>query len=429
MRRRVVVTGIGIISPLGRGAEATWEAMKEGRSGVDFISLFDAAEFPTKIAGEVRNYSVAQIGEDEAKWKYSGRNIKFALAAAKEAVKDSGVWERGYEPDRTGVYLGAGEGGQDFFNFVEAIAQAYDESERNVDPAQFFRGGVEKLHGKKELEQEPGMSASHLGELLDARGPNFNCLTACAASSQAIGEAVEIIRRGDADVMVSGGAHSMITPFGVTGFNKLTALSTRNDAPTRASRPFDRDRDGFVLGEGSGMVVLEELERAKKRGAKIYGEVTGYGSTADAFRVTDAHPDGRGAIACLRLALADARMNPDDIHYINAHGTSTDVNDRVETVAVKEVFGPLAYKIPMSSIKSMSGHLIAAAGAVEAITCLLAIRDSVAPPTINYENPDPDCDLDYVPNVARKMPIAHAVSNSFGFGGQNISLVLSRFAG
>jgi 3-oxoacyl-[acyl-carrier-protein] synthase II len=276
------------------------------------------------------------------------------------------------------------------------------------------------------MEQEPGMSASHLAELFDARGPNFNCLTACAASSQAIGEAVEIIRRGDADVMLSGGTHSMIHPFGVTGFNLLTALSTNNDDPRGASRPFDRDRDGFVLGEGAAMVVLEELEHARQRGARIYGEVTGYGSTADAYRITDTHPEGRGATRCIKLALEDAGLNGDDIHYINAHGTSTSVNDKVETLAIKNAFGEHAYQIPVSSTKSMMGHLIAAAGATELIVCLMAIRDRVLPPTINYQTPDPECDLDYIPNVARQARCDHALSNSFGFGGQNITLIVSR---
>jgi len=238
-----------------------------------------------------------------------------------------------------------------------------------------------------------------------------------------------MIRRGDADVMLSGGTHSMIHPFGVTGFNLLTALSTQNDEPAKASRPFDKNRDGFVLGEGAGMLVLEELDHARTRGAEIYGEIIGYGSTADAFRITDTHPEGRGAASCLRMALADAGLNPDDVHYINAHGTSTDVNDRVETLAIKKVFGEQAYRTPVSSTKSMMGHLIAAAGATELIVCLLAIRDNVLPPTINYETPDPDCDLDYVPNTAREARCDVAVSNSFGFGGQNITLVVSRFAG
>lgn len=273
------------------------------------------------------------------------------------------------------------------------------------------------------------MPAGHLAGLFGAQGPNVNCLTACAASSQAIGEAVEIIRRGEADVMLAGGTHTMIHPFGVTGFNLLTALSTRNDEPTKASRPFDRQRDGFVLGEGSGMVVLESLECAKARGAKIYGEICGFGSTADAFRITDTHPEGRGAISCIKMALDDAEVGLDEVDYINAHGTSTNVNDKVETLAVKQVFGERAYKIPISSTKSMMGHLIAAAGATEVVFCLLAIRDNVVPPTTNYEDPDPDCDLDYVPNVARRVKCNTVLTNSFGFGGQNIALLLKRFAG
>jgi 3-oxoacyl-[acyl-carrier-protein] synthase II len=263
--------------------------------------------------------------------------------------------------------------------------------------------------------------------LFNAQGPNVNCLTACAASSQAIGEATEIIRRGDADAMISGGTHSMIHPFGVTGFNLLTALSTRNDAPEKASRPFDRLRDGFVLGEGAAMIVLEELEHARRRGAQIYGEVIGFGSTADAYRITDIHPDGRGAIACMRMAIRDAGLSPVDVDYVNAHGTSTLVNDRVETVACRVVFGDRAEQTPVSSTKSMMGHLIAAAGVTEMIVCLMAIRDRVLPPTINYENPDPDCDLDYVPNEAREAKCDVALNNSFGFGGQNITLAVGRF--
>ncbi len=273
------------------------------------------------------------------------------------------------------------------------------------------------------------MPAGHLASMFDAQGPNLNCLTACAASSQAIGEATEIIRRGDADAMISGGTHSMIHPFGVTGFNLLTALSTRNDEPHRASRPFDRLRDGFVLGEGAAMIILEELEHAKARGAKIYGEILGYGTTADAYRITDIHPEGRGAIGCMRMAIKDAGIAASDVDYVNAHGTSTTVNDRVETKACKEVFGEGPNGKPISSTKSMMGHLIAAAGVTELIVCLMAIRDNVLPPTINYENPDPDCDLDYVPNEARETPCNIALNNSFGFGGQNISLVVAGFDG
>ncbi|MCH7990706.1 MAG: rhomboid family intramembrane serine protease [Planctomycetes bacterium] len=272
-----------------------------------------------------------------------------------------------------------------------------------------------------------GGDAAHLAGLFNAQGPNLNCLTACAASSQAIGEATELIRRGDVDIMLSGGAHSMIHPFGVTGFNLLTALSTFNESPQKASRPFDKNRDGFVLGEGAGMLVLEELDRAKQRGAQIHGEIIGYGSTADAYRITDIHPQGRGAIACIKMALSDARVNPEEIGYVNAHGTSTSVNDRVESLAIKESFGACGARTPVSSIKSMMGHLIAAAGSVEAIACLLAIKNNLLPPTINYETPDPDCDLDYVPNTPREVPVSKVLSNSFGFGGQNISLIFSEF--
>jgi 3-oxoacyl-[acyl-carrier-protein] synthase II len=258
-------------------------------------------------------------------------------------------------------------------------------------------------------------------------GPNYNCLTACAASSQAVGEALELIRRGDADLMLAGGSHSMIHPLGMTGFNLLTALSTNNANPQKASRPFDKERDGFVLGEGAGMLVLEELEHARRRGATIYAEVTGYGSSADAFRMTDSHPEGRGAIACIQGAVKDSGLAPEQVGYINAHGTSTQVNDLVETIAIKKVFGDAAYKTPVSSTKSMLGHLIAAAGAVELIISITAMRRGVLPPTINYEVPDPECDLDYIPNEAREKRVDHILSNSFGFGGQNISLIASRF--
>jgi 3-oxoacyl-[acyl-carrier-protein] synthase II len=327
------------------------------------------------------------------------------------------------DPSRFGVYLGSGEGHQDFDRFTQmVIAGLTDEG---FDIARFTKAGLELLNPIVELEQEPNMPAGHLAGLFNAQGPNANCLTACAASSQAVGEATEMIRRGDVDVMLSGGTHSMIHPFGVTGFNLLTALSTSNDAPEKASRPFDRKRDGFVLGEGAAMVVLEELEHARKRGAPVFGEITGYGSTADAFRITDTHPEGRGATACMKLALADAGLNPSEIGYINAHGTSTSVNDKVETLAIKQAFGEAAPRVPFSSTKSMMGHLIAAAGATELIICLLALRDQVLPPTINYEYPDPECDLDYVPNQARESRFSHAMSNSFGFGGQNITLIAS----
>jgi 3-oxoacyl-[acyl-carrier-protein] synthase II len=426
MRRRVVITGLGCITPMGTEVHTVWEGLKQGASGVGYTSIFDASRFPTRISAEVRDWDVSDVGEDPEVWKLRGRHTKFAAGAAKKAVADSGILDRPLDPARFGVYLGSGEGQQDFHCFARMMTRALAGGE--FDMGLFTKAGLEWLHPTIELEQEPNMPAGHLAALFDAQGPNANCLTACAASSQAIGEAVEIIRRADADVMLSGGTHSMIHPFGVTGFNLLTALSTNNDHPTKASRPFDRDRDGFVLGEGAAMVVLEELEHARARGAQIYGEVSGYGSTADAYRITDTHPEGRGATRCIKLALEDAGLNPDQIHYINAHGTSTSVNDKVETLAIKNAFGEQAYKIPISSTKSMMGHLIAAAGATELIVSLMAIRDGVLPPTINYETPDPDCDLDYIPNTARQAPCQHALSNSFGFGGQNITLIVSQFA-
>ncbi len=428
MRRRVVVTGIGCVTPMGADVETMWRRLLAGESGVGYISIFDASGFPTKIAAEVRDWDISQADENPEDWKYQGRHTRFAVGAAKQAMADSDLELEKVEPTRFGVYTGCGEGQQDFNRFAEMMVAALDGHKDKLDLTKFIHKGLETLHPIAELEQEPNMPAGHLASLFNAQGPNVNCLTACAASSQAIGEAVEIIRRGEADVMLSGGAHTMIHPFGVTGFNLLTAISTRNDEPTRASRPFDRDRDGFVLGEGASMLILESLEGAQARGAKIHGEIVGYGSTADAFRITDTHPEGRGAIACMKMAIDDAGLNPDDVDYINAHGTSTTVNDKVETLAIKRVFGERAYKIPASSTKSMMGHLIAAAGATELIICLLAIRDNAVPPTTNYENPDPDCDLDYVPNTAREHRCDVALSNSFGFGGQNISLLVKRFS-
>jgi 3-oxoacyl-[acyl-carrier-protein] synthase II len=426
MKRRVVITGLGCITPLGHSVEEMWQALLRCESGVGYTTHFDASKFPTRISAEVKNWDISNAGEDPNRWKYRGRHSRFAAGAAKQAMQNSGLNGK-HAPTRFGVYLGSGEGQQDFASFTRMMASALEGE--TLDVGAFARQGLETLHPMSELEQEPHMPAAHMASMFNAQGPNANCLTACAASSQAIGEAAELIRRGEADIMLSGGTHSMIHPFGVTGFNLLTALSTRNDAPTKASRPFDKDRDGFVLGEGAAMLVLEELDHAKARGAKIHGEILGFGSTADAYRITDTHPEGRGANSCIRLALADAGLNPTDVQYINAHGTSTDVNDKVESLAIKTVFGEHAYKVPVSSTKSMLGHLIAAAGATELIICLMAIRDNVLPPTINYETPDPQCDLDYIPNQPRQARCDVALSNSFGFGGQNISLIVGRFNG
>ena len=428
-KRRVVVTGLGLVTPVGLDVKSTWEALREGRGGVGPISLFDAGSFLTRIAAEVKDFRLERdLGEDAARWENHGRNTQLALAAAAQAIDQSGLAAyAARDSARFGVYLGAGEGQQDFSRFVDLVYRS--KRGEKVDTGLFTQLGLGMLDRLKEEEQEPGTPAGHVASAFGARGPNLSCLTACAASAQAIGEAVEIIRRGSADVMLSGGVHSMIHPFGITGFILLTAMSTRNDEPSRASRPFDRDRDGFVIGEGGGMLVLEELEHARRRGATIFGEVAGHASTADAFRLTDSRDDGRGAVVAMRLALEDGALGPEDVDYINAHGTSTKVNDSVETVAIKRMFGERAYEIPVSSTKSMTGHLIAAGGAVEAIVCLLAIRDGVVPPTINLEEPDPDCDLDYVPGAAREQKLDVALSNSFGFGGQNTALVLQRFAG
>jgi 3-oxoacyl-[acyl-carrier-protein] synthase II len=425
MRRRVVVTGIGMINPLGTRVETVWDALKNAKSGVGYISIFDASNYPTKIAAEVRGWDVSDCGQSVEVWSKRGRHARFAAGAAFQAINDSGILDSIKDPTQIGVYFGAGEGNQDFYNFTSMVATGA-KSPTEFDMDAFVAKGLEILNPALELEQEPSMPAAHIANMFDIQGPNLNCLTACAASSQAVGEATELIRRGDVDAMVAGGAHSMIHPFGLTGFSLLTALSTNNDNPQGASRPFDRLRDGFVLGEGSSVVILEEYEHAKKRGAQIYGEVLGYGCSADAYRITDIHPEGRGAIGCMTASIRDANISPDQVDYVNAHGTSTSVNDRVETVACRAVFGSRAPKVPVSSTKSMMGHLIAAAGVTEMIVCLLAIRDNVLPPTINQENPDPECDLDYVPNQARQAKVDIALTNSFGFGGQNVTLAVSR---
>ncbi len=430
MRRRVVITGMGAITPLGHNVQDLYRSQLEGQSGVGPITHFNARRFPTTFAAQVKDFDLGEHVKDAERWADAGANTRFAAAAAQQAVADADLRSNStVDRTRFGVYLGSGEGTQDFHCLISLVARHYRRQGDSVDTLGFSGDALKELHARREAEQELHTTAAHVADYFDLQGPNYNCLTACAASSQAIGEATELIRHGDADLMLSGGSHSMIHPFGLTGFNLLTALSTNNSDPTKASRPFDLKRDGFVLGEGAGMLVLEELEHARKRKATIYAEITGYGSTADAFRITDSHPDGRGAIACIRGALTDSGLSPSDIGYINAHGTSTQVNDKVETLAIKKVFGDGAYEVPVSSTKSMLGHLIAAAGAVELIICVMALRQGVLPPTINYETPDPECDLDYVPNAAREKRVRNALSNSFGFGGQNVSLVVSRFEG
>jgi 3-oxoacyl-[acyl-carrier-protein] synthase II len=419
---------MGWVTPLGHELEQVWKRLLAGDSGIRPTTLFDARTFPTTFAGEVRDFRLENfLGERAANHQHASHNTRFALAAARMAWVHAGFDGASDKLDRSmvGVYLGAGEGPIDFENFTAAAITGWSKEERELNAAKWAEAAYKLLDAEREVAQDPNMAGGHISMLLGAEGPSFNTLTACAASTQAIGEATCLIRRGDADVMITGGCHSMIHPLGATGFNRLTALSTRNDTCLTASRPFDRTRDGFVLGEGAGMVILEDLEHARARGAKIHAEVLGFGSTADAFRITDIHEDGRGGVAAMRLALEDAGLTPEDIDYISAHGTGTEENDKIETLAIRKLFGDRAKQIPISSIKSMIGHLIAAAGAVELITCVLAIRDGIVPPTTNYEHPDPNCDLDYVPNKSRPAKLRNVLSNSFGFGGQNDTLVVT----
>ena len=427
-RRRVVITGMGVVTPLGQSVAELFASQLEGRTAVVPISRFDARTYPTTFASEVKGFDLARFLKEPDRYQYCGVNTQFAIGATRQALEDAGLLDDGRrDRGRMGVYLGSGEGAEDFPALVNSIAAAANPDGRSADPGKFIRAISPVLQTAREGEMEMHTPAGHLANEFALDGPNVACQTACAASSQAIGEALELIRANDADVMLAGGSHSMIHALGVTGFNRLTALSQRNDSPRTASRPFDLTRDGFVIGEGAGMVVLEELEHAKKRGATIYAELTGYGTTADAYRMTDPHPEGRGAIRAMADALTDAGLKPADIAYINAHGTSTQANDATETAAIKAIFGELAYKVPISSSKSMLGHLIAAAGVVELVISVMTLRKGVLPPTINYETPDPACDLDYIPNTAREKRISHVLSNSFGFGGQNISLTVSRF--
>ncbi len=430
MRQRTVITGIGWVTPLGHDIETVWAALLAGKSGIGPTTNFDASTFPTTFSSQVKNYDYRPLVTQAQSHEGISPNTGFALGAAAQAWRSAGLDKLAtLNRERMGIYLGSGEGVLDHENYFAANLAGWNAEARAVDTVRWAREAAERMKPLREIEQEPNMPLSHLALEFGAQGPSYNCLTACAASTQAIGEATEILRRGDADVMIAGGAHTMIHPLGVTGFNRLTALSTRNDNPCGASRPFSADRGGFVLGEGAGIVIIETLEHAAARNATILAEITGYGSSADAYRITDMHPEGRGAAVAMKMALDDARVRTSDIDYISAHGTGTKENDSTETNAIKRVFGDDAKKVPVSSVKSMLGHLIAAAGAVELITCVLAIRDQVLPPTINLQNPDPECDLDYVPNVARKAKVDVCLSNSFGFGGQNDTLVVRRWVG
>ena len=429
MGRRVVITGIGWVTPLGHDIETVWKRLLAGESGMAPTTVFDAKTFPTSFSAEVKSFSLGDVlGDDAEKHADASRNSQFALGAAAMAWKNAGLADYiGLDPTRVGVYLGGGEGPTDFDPYSNAAVIGMRDDHGNEIPFDMVRwasAAMKMLHGAHELEQDPNMAGGHIAVQFNAAGPSLNTLTACAASTQAMGEASHIIRYGDADVMISGGTHSMIHPLGVTGFNRLTALSTRNDACLTASRPFDRTRDGFVLGEGAAILILEEMQHARQRDATILAEIVGYGSTADAFRITDIHESGRGGVAAMEAALKSAGMRPEEIDYSSAHGTSTVENDKIESLAIRKVFGDHAKKVPISSIKSMMGHLIAAAGGVELITCILAMRDGMLPPTINYEHPDPNCDLDYIPNQARKQTVRACLSNSFGFGGQNDTLVV-----
>ena len=423
MRRRVVVTGMGCVTPLGAELEQVWQRLTEGQSGIGPITLFDASNFPVRIAAEVRDWDISEVGEPTERWEDQPRHTAFVVAAAKKAVRSAGLEDARIDPLRFGVSLGCGETYPDFAQFGQLMAVAVGSG--RFESETFVRTSLENGRSGSGVLWELNAPAYYLAGMFDAQGPNANYTAACVSSSQAAGEAAEVIRRGEADVMLAGGAHSMIHPFGLTGFHRLAVLSVRNDQT--AMRPFDRDRDGFVIGEGAGIVVLEELEHARNRKAEIRGELAGYGSAQNAFRITDSHPEGRGISDCIERALDDAQLNPDQIDYINAHGTGTVENDRVETLGIKKVFGPKAYRVPISSTKSMVGHLTTGCGALDLIVSLMTLRTGVVHPTINYETPDPECDLDYVPNVARQVPCKHVLSNNFGFGGQNAALVVSRY--
>jgi 3-oxoacyl-[acyl-carrier-protein] synthase II len=411
MRRRVVVTGVGLVTPLGIGIDNVWRSILSGESGISRITRFDASNLETKIAGEVKNFKPEEYINPKD-LKRMDLFIQYALAAAQIAIEDSGIDIKKEIPERVGVVVGTGLGGLPTLEHYHKVL--LEKGPSRISP--FF---IPMLIANE--------APCHISMKYGCKGPNLCVVTACATGAHSIGEAFRIIQYGDADIMIAGGTEANLTPLTIAGFNAMKALSTRNEFPERASRPFDRERDGFVVAEGAGVLILEELGHAKKRGAKIYAEIVGYGYNSDAYHITAPCPDGEGFIKCMEMAIKDAKINPEDVDYINAHGTSTELNDKVETLAIKKVFGDYAYKVPVSSTKSMIGHLLGAAGAVEAIFTILSIRDNICPPTINYENPDPECDLDYVPNVAREKKIQIAMSNSFGFGGTNSVLIFRRY--
>jgi 3-oxoacyl-[acyl-carrier-protein] synthase II len=411
LSRRVVITGVGLLTPLGIGTEASWQAIRAAKSGIGLITQFDAAAFSCRIAGEVKGFDPS-IYIEKKEIKKMGRFIQFAVAAAECAMTMSGLQTTPETEEQVGVYIGSGIGG---FEVIEREHQTLMEhGPRRISPF-FIPATIINL------------ASGYVSIRSRAKGPNSATATACTTSAHSIGDSFRLIQRGDADAMICGGTEACITPMGIGGFAAMRALSTRNDEPERASRPWDLERDGFVVGEGAGILVLEELEFAKRRGANILAEMAGYGMSADAFHVTAPPDDGDGAYRVMRNSLRDAGIEPHQVDYINAHGTSTDVGDRAETAAIKRAFGDHAYKVAVSSTKSMTGHLLGGAGGLEAGITVLAIRDQIAPPTINYENPDPKCDLDYVPNHARPMKIEYALSNSFGFGGTNGSLIFKRY--
>ncbi len=411
MKRRVVVTGMGVISPVGNGKEEFWTSLTQGRSGVGRLTLFDPTDYDSQIAGQVNNFDApARLGKKEA--RRMDRFTQFALVAALDAVEDGRLDLSREDLDRIGVLVGSGIGG---LSTIEAEhATLLERGPSKISP--FF---IPMLI----VDMASGQIAIRLG----AKGPNFCVATACASASHAIGDSCRIVQRGEAEVMITGGTEAAVTPLGVGGFCAMKALSTRNHEPEKASRPFDKMRDGFIMAEGAGIVILEDLEHALKRGAHIYGELVGYGMSGDAYHITAPAPGGEGAARAMQWALKDANLKPEAVDYINAHGTSTQLNDKFETMAIKTVLGEHAKKVAVSSTKSMTGHLLGAAGGVELIACLLSIERGVIPPTINYEYPDPECDLDYVPNQARHQQVQVVMSNSLGFGGHNATLVVRRY--